>query len=121
MTLQPLLEANWLTAILPEIVLSLGGMLLILFAAIVPRLRGLTAPLCLIIFTLAAYSETFVTGGLYFGRTWEISALTMIFDMTFLLAGMLATLFAREYLEREKLEAGEFYALLLWGTVGMMM
>src|SRR5436189_4263608 len=41
--------------------------------------------------------------------------------MTFLLAVMLATLFAREYLDREGIEGGEFYALLMWGTVGMMM
>ena len=33
----------------------------------------------------------------------------------------MATLFAREYLERENLEGGEFYALLMWATVGMMM
>jgi NADH-quinone oxidoreductase subunit N len=45
----------------------------------------------------------------------------MVFDLTFLLAGILATLFARDYLKREGIEDGAFYALLLWGTVGMMM
>src|SRR5918997_125579 len=74
--ISPLLEPGWLNAILPELILSLGGMLLIL---------------------------------------------THVFDLTFLLAGMLALLFAREYLEREGIEGGEFYALLMWGTVGMMM
>ncbi|HVR40636.1 MAG TPA: NADH-quinone oxidoreductase subunit N, partial [Thermoanaerobaculia bacterium] len=121
MTLQPLVEPGWLYAILPELVLCLGGMLLILVDALAPKLRGITAPLALMVFAAAAWSEQYVTGGRFFGNTYEISPITLIFDMTFLLAGMLATLFAREYLEREKLEAGEFYALLMWGTVGMMM
>src|SRR5438477_7302176 len=34
---------------------------------------------------------------------------------------MLVTLLARDYLTREGIEGGEFYALLMWGTVGMMM
>jgi NADH-quinone oxidoreductase subunit N len=50
-----------------------------------------------------------------------LSALTRLFTMTFLLAALLATMFSREYLQREGLENGEFYALLMWGTVGMMM
>ena len=68
-----------------------------------------------------AWSEKLVRPGTFFGGTYEISGITRIFDITFLLAAILATLFAREYLEREKIEGGEFYALLMWGTVGMMM
>src|SRR5437588_11497845 len=34
---------------------------------------------------------------------------------------MLVTLLARDYLTREGIDVGEFYALLMWGTVGMMM
>ncbi|HEX9986213.1 MAG TPA: NADH-quinone oxidoreductase subunit N [Thermoanaerobaculia bacterium] len=122
MTLQPLLEPGWLYAILPELILCGGGMLLILIDAFAPRSRGAMAPLALIMLIATAWAETlFVKGGTFFGGTYEISGITMIFDMTFLLAAMLATLFAHEYLERENLQAGEFYALLLWGTVGMMM
>jgi NADH-quinone oxidoreductase subunit N len=118
----PLLEPGWVNAILPEILLCLGGMFLILFDAFVPRAKGLLAPIALIVFIAAAWTENlFTTGGIFFGGTYEISGITMIFDLTFLLAGMLATLFAREYLEREGMEDGAFYALLMWGTVGMMM
>ena len=121
-TLQPLLEPGWVNAILPEILLSLGGMFLILFDAFVPRAKGLLAPIALILFIATAWTENlFTTGGVFFGGTYEISGITMIFDLTFLLAGMMATLFAREYLEREGMEDGAFYALLMWGTVGMMM
>jgi len=120
--LHPLLEAGWQYAILPELLLCGGGMLLILFDAFLPRAKGALAPLALIVFIVTAWSENlFVRGGLWFGGTYEVSAITMIFDLTFLLAGMLALLFARDYLDREGIEAGEFYALLMWGTVGMMM
>jgi NADH-quinone oxidoreductase subunit N len=120
--LQPLLESNWQWAILPELILCGGGMLLILVDAFFPRAKGVLAPLALIIFIVTAWAENlFIEGGTFFGGTYEISAITMIFDLTFLLAGMLALLFARDYLDREGIEGGEFYALLMWGTVGMMM
>ena len=121
MTLQPLIEPGWVNAILPELILCLGGMLLILMAAFAPGLRELVAPTALIGFILAAWAENLVRAGNFFGGTYEISGITRVFDITFLLAAMLATLFAREYLERENIESGEFYALLMWATVGMMM
>lgn len=122
MTLQPLLESGWQYAILPELILCGGGMLLILFDAFVPRAKGALAPLALIVFIATAWAENlFIRGGIWFGGTYEISAITVLFDLTFLLAGMLALLFARDYLDREGIEGGEFYALLMWGTVGMMM
>jgi len=122
MTLHPLLEPGWQYAILPELILCGGGMLLILFDAFIPRAKAALAPLALIVFIATAWAENlFIRGGTWFGGTYEISAITMIFDLTFLLAGMLALLFARDYLDREGIEGGEFYALLMWGTVGMMM
>ena len=122
MTLIPQLGENWIWAILPELILCFGGMLLILVDAFFPRAKGVLAPLALIIFIATAWTENLlIQGGTFFGGTYEISPITMIFDLTFLLAGMLALLFSREYLEREGIEGGEFYALLMWGTVGMMM
>jgi NADH-quinone oxidoreductase subunit N len=122
MTLHPLLGAGWVQAILPELILSIGGMLLILVDAFAPRVKAALAPLALTLFIMAAWAENlFVRGGRFFGGTYEISPITMIFDLTFLLAAMMATLFAREYLQREGIEDGAFYALLMWGTVGTMM
>lgn len=121
MTLNPLIEPGWVNAILPELILIVGGIVLMLLAAFAPRLHELTAPLALIGFIIATWAENLVRAGTFFGNTYEISGITRIFDITFLLAAMLATLFAREYLERENIEGGEFYALLMWATVGMMM
>ncbi|HEV8660929.1 MAG TPA: NADH-quinone oxidoreductase subunit N [Thermoanaerobaculia bacterium] len=121
MTLHPLLEPGWLNAILPELILCLGGMLLILVDAFMPRAKGIVAWLGLIILILTMWSETLLVGGTFFGGTYQIRGITVVFDLTFLLAATLATLFAHDYLEREGIEGGEFYALLMWGTVGMMM
>lgn len=122
MNLQPLLEPGWVNAILPEIILSVGGMLLILIDAFAPRAKQALAPVALMVFLAAAWSQNlFLRDGHFFGGTYEISAITVLFDITFLLAGILALLFSREYLQREGIEDGAFYALLAWGTVGMMM
>jgi NADH-quinone oxidoreductase subunit N len=121
LNLTPLLENGWMAAILPELILSIGGILLILFDAFAPNLREASAPLAVFVFLAAGWSELFVKGANWFGGTYQISPITVIFDCTFLLAALLATLFAKAYLEREGFERGEFYALLMWGTVGMMM
>ena len=57
MTLHPLLEPGWPYAILPELILSAGGMLLILFDAFFPRAKAALAPLALIVFIVTAWSE----------------------------------------------------------------
>jgi NADH-quinone oxidoreductase subunit N len=120
--INPILEPGWAQAILPELILCGGGMLLILLEAFfAPRGRGILAPLAVIILIVATWSENFVQTGAFFGNTYQVNGITRVFDLTFLLAAILATLFAREYLEREGIDGGEFYALLQWGTVGMMM
>ena len=121
MNLQPLVEPGWVNAILPELILCVGGMLLILWDAFAPLAKPALAPIAIVTLTVAAWAEKAVIGGTFFGGTYEISLITRVFDITFFLATMLATLFARDYLDREGIEGGEFYALLLWGTVGMMM
>jgi NADH-quinone oxidoreductase subunit N len=120
MTLTPL-DSGWLTAILPELILSVAGMLVILFDVFVPRARAVIPALAVIDFLAAFWSEMAVDGGTYFSGTYQISNITRVFDIVFLLAAILAALFAADYLERERLQSGEFYALLMWGTVGMMM
>ena len=115
MNLHPLLEPGWVNAILPELVLAIGGMVMLF-------VKGrASAPSALILLILTAWSERLVLPGTFFGGTYQVGGLTRLFDVTFVLAAILATLFSSDYLEREGIEGGEFYALLLWGTVGMMM
>ena len=74
--------------------LASAACVLILFDAFAPKLRGATAPLAVIVFLAAGWSERLLVGGNFFGGTYQISAITIIFDYTFLLAAILATLFA---------------------------
>ena len=115
------LGQNWVLSILPELILTVAGMLLILLEAMAPRFRGIFAPIAVIALVITANAEFSVPAGTFFAQSWQPSELTLFFDLTFLLAALLATLFARDYLQREGVEAGEFYALVLWGTVGMML
>jgi len=121
MNLTPLLGDGWLQALLPELILCVGGMLLILIDAFSPKARGVLSALAVIIFVATSWAERVIPGGTFFGGSYQISGITQIFDMTFLLAAILATLFAGDYLQREGIDGGEFYALLMWGTVGLMM
>ena len=121
MILQPLLEANWMQALMPELILCIAGMVLILVDAFAPRARGILAPLAVIALVAAAWGSRLSPLGTFFGGTYQVAPITKIFDLTFLLAAILATLFSSDYLSREGMDGGEFYALLLWGTVGMMM
>jgi NADH-quinone oxidoreductase subunit N len=121
MTLNPLLEPNWLRALSPEVILSIGGMLLILLEAFAPRLRSTFTFLTVLIFVGTAAAECCMPTGNFFGGTWQVNELTRLFDLIFLLAGLLSAMFSRDYLMREGIENGEYYALLMWATVGMMM
>jgi len=121
MTLHPLLEPDWIRAIGPELVLIAGGIVLALLEAMSVRLRGIFAPLAILSILGALVAEFTVVGGNFFGGTYQISPITRLFDFVFLLATLLAVMLSRDYMARAHSETGEFYALLLWGTVGMMM
>src|ERR1041385_906600 len=110
MNLTPLLGDGWMQALLPELILCVGGMLLILIDAFAPKTRGILSALAVIIFVATSWAERVIPGGTFFGGTYQISAITQIFDMTFLLAAILATLFVSHYLQRRGLYAGELYA-----------
>src|SRR5262249_24313185 len=91
MTLTPP-ESGWLTPILPELILSVAGMLLILFDVFVPRTRAVIPALAVIDLLVAFWSEMAVENGTFFSGTYQISNITRVFDIVFLLAAILAAL-----------------------------
>ncbi len=121
MNFNPLIESNWAWALLPEIILSCAGMVIILFDAFFGKMKSWLGPLAIITILGTIWSELHSATGVFFAGSYEISAITRLFDFTFLLAALLVVMLAREYLRREAIEGGEFYALIMWGTVGMMM
>ncbi len=55
----------------------------------------------------------------YFGMV-QVDNFAVFFDIIFLAAGIITILMARNYLKQKGIERFEFYALLLFSTVGMM-
>lgn len=120
-------QADYLVALLPEAVLSLTAMAVLLVDVFDrgegggrsrPRVRRLAlvglvaAAACngwLIAFEAEPGSALVAVDG------FRVAA-----NFLFLGTALLAILLAVDYLERESLEIGEFYALVLFATVGMM-
>lgn len=121
MTLNPLLEPNWLSAISPEIVLALSGLALILLDAFGPKLRQAFSTLTVIAIIGTGAAEMNAAIGSFFGGTYVSTPLTRIFAFAFLVAVLLVTLLSHEFLDRHGVQSGEYYALLLWSTMGMYM
>jgi NADH-quinone oxidoreductase subunit N len=104
-----------------ELVLMAGGFLLLLLQAFAPRLKPLFAPAAILTFLGALAALTLKPSGLHLWGTWEVNGLTRFFTVFFLLGGALAVFFGAYVLRRDGMERGEHYALLLWGTVGMLL
>ena len=116
-----------LLSLLPEIVLTGGGVLILLLDAIFPGMRRAFTPLALIVTILAAFAVT-ATSPLRLSQvilTWngllETSAVTMAFSLIVLAAAFLSLLASQAYLRREGILAGEYHALLLWCVVGLLL
>lgn len=108
-----------LAAIAPELVLAGGGSLIVLLEAFAPRLRRAFAPLALAAVAGSLFLLLRAPAGVAFGGRLETSTLTQLFGLFLGATAALALLVARPYLERTGEERGEFYALLLWGHLGV--
>jgi NADH-quinone oxidoreductase subunit N len=111
-----------LTAILPEAILTLTAVLLMLTGAFFGNraaswcstltLAGLSAATAALI-----YDRRFP--GLFFGDMFSADPFSGYFRLLFFVIAALAALASADYIRRERLPAGEYYALLLFATVGM--
>jgi len=108
--------------ILPEIILCAFGILvMVLDPFVTPHRKSLLGWLALV-GVLAAAGGTLWTSnnpGLAFGRSIAADHFSFYFFYLFLLVAALTVLGSINYLERDGIQHGEFYALILLGTVGM--
>jgi NADH-quinone oxidoreductase subunit N len=108
--------------ILPEIILcGFGILVMVLDPFIASRKRSWLGWLALA-GVLAAAGGTWWTSanpGLAFGRSIAADHFSFYFFYLFLLVAALTVLGSIHYLERDGIQHGEFYALLLMGTAGM--
>lgn len=120
--MSPIFEipASDLASLLPELVLVVAGSVLLLLEAFAPALRKLCHLLALAAVGVAMWSVHGLAGGPSFHSLIESTPLTGAFAQAILLATALGLLAAPGYLSRERLLAGEFPALILWGASGML-
>src|SRR5258706_46574 len=119
---------NWLL-LLPELVLTAGGVVILLLEAIATSLRRSFTALAVLATLGAGYAAYYVTplhhvvagrDGTFNGLI-ETSPLTLTFTLIVLLATVISLLASQSYLRREGILGGEYHALLLWCAVGLLL
>src|SRR5579863_3470261 len=111
--------------ILPELVVSIFGIIVMLVDPLLPeqgskRPQGLIAlvgTLCGIAATI--YQTNFYGGAFY--NTISVDTFSVFFHVVVLLIALVVALTSLEYLEVQRIRSGEYYGLILFGTVGMML
>jgi NADH-quinone oxidoreductase subunit N len=129
----PTFDANQLRLISPELVLTISAFLLLGLATVrdaaVRRiLPGLAVLACLAtLAALLAYPARFGLEELRnapptigFNGMFILDAFSVFSKVTFLFSAILTILMSGRYLDEERAEGGEYYALVLFAVVGMM-
>lgn len=111
-----------LIRILPEATLAAFAILVMVLDPFIPagrkRLLGWLALLGVIAAGVAV-ARTSLSPGLAFGGTVAADRFGLYFTTLFLLVAGLTLLSSMDYLERDRIHHGEYYALVLMATVGM--
>jgi NADH-quinone oxidoreductase subunit N len=108
-----------LAAIAPETALAVVGCVILLLEAFAPAMRRWFASIALLGVAASLFFLARAPIGTAFGGRLETSTLTLLVGLFLGGCAALAILVAKPYLERAGEEKGEFYALLLWGHLGV--
>jgi NADH-quinone oxidoreductase subunit N len=124
-----LISTSDLLLIAPELILTVCGCIALVMEVVLPyRKTKITAYFALVGIVLAAVSLTLqwlsIPGGAsidgFYGMV-RIDGLALLFKAVFLIAAGLAIGISTRYLDIEGEQHGEYYALVLFATVGMML
>src|SRR5437870_4224084 len=113
--------------ILPEIVLSVFGMIIMLLDPIMDERRSQrTLGGIALIGAIAALAATIYQAqpqfwGLAFWEMVRVDAFSIFFHFVVAAVTILVILSSYEYMEVQQIRAGEYYGLILFGAVGMML
>ena len=111
--------------ILPEIVLSIWGMIVMFVEPILPEGRsrkglGIFAAFgALAAIAATAYQAQPQFAGFGFGNMIRVDHFSIFFHLVVLLVALATILMSLDYLPFQKIDHGEYYALILLGSVGM--
>lgn len=113
-----------LGSIAPMIVLSIVGMAILVLDLFSGKNKAVLAYIALAGLVLAVYfsfGRDTAQAVYSFNNTFVADNFAVFFDLIFCLSTGLVILISLQYMERENIHLGEYYVLLLFGTVGMMM
>ena len=123
-----------LVSLLPELILCGGGVLILLLDAVAPGLRRAWTAAALAVTAAAAWGAWAAWSQLGGGAAahpvavvkscngmLETTRVTFAFSAVVLVATGLCVLASDNYLRRERIQGGEYYALLLWCATGMLL
>jgi NADH-quinone oxidoreductase subunit N len=111
--------------ILPELVVALAGVVVMLYDSFVPRQRSVTGTISLVGLAAAAYLLGSMwnaeAGALGWNGMIAHDSLRLSFSFVFLLVTAITILISTVWVERENVPVGEYHALLMFATFGMML
>lgn len=122
MTFDPVMRAD-LVSLLPELLLGGFAVLVLLLDALAPSMRRVWLPLSAAVVVAVGWLITtrgWAPRTSSFGGFLDWTPVTLALAEIVLLSAALALLASQAYLRRERLGTGEYAALLLWCTVGML-
>ena len=105
--------------------LSVFGIIVMMIDPLIPE-HGSKKPLgyVAVLGTLAGLAATWYQAGFYgnaFYNSVRVDTFSIFFHVVVLLISLVVTLISLDYLEVQRIHSGEYYALILFGTVGMML
>ena len=116
-----------ISAILPELVVALAGVVVMLYDSFVPRQRYVTSAVSLVGLAVAAvllgrmWNSASAGGASAWGGMIAFDGLRMSFSFVFLFVTAMTILVSTVWIEREDVPVGEYHALLMFATFGMML
>jgi len=118
-----LIDINW-QVITPQIVLAVFGFLLLLLEAFLPKdKKGILPHLAWIGIALSFFFSVNLFGSKFsaFNGMALADNFALFFSFIFLVSSFLVVLLSLSYLKREEEVRGDYYALVLFATLGMML
>lgn len=108
--------------VLPEMIVAVAGIIVMLYDSFFPRQRAVTGTISLIGLAVSAGLLYAMWGEPMTGWNGMVSHdnLRLTFSFVFLLVTALTILISTVWIERENVPVGEYHALLMFGTFGMM-
>ena len=107
--------------LLPEITICVAGFAILLLGVSI-RNRAIYLPLSVIALGLALFFSVADWGNVSSGFFGLVSkdSFSALYNLIFLVSGIISLLIAKSFLESRRIDRPEFYALPLFSTVGMM-